>query len=139
MFIDAGLVGQLLQTGFNSEATNFDPSGIFYDNVVLREQTVANTPTPRGSFTLHQNVPNPFNPATRISFELQRADVVNLRIFDTAGRRVATLLQGSLDAGPHSVNWNGRMSNGNLAAAGIYHYVLETSEGRSSRQMVLLK
>lgn len=139
LFIDAGLVGQLFQFGFLNTATDFISSGIFYDNVVLREPRTSATPSPQSFFTLHQNVPNPFNPTTRISFELQQDESVNLRIYDVTGRRVTTLLQKQLGAGPHSVSWNGRTSNGDVAAAGIYRYVLETSTGRSSRSMVLLK
>jgi hypothetical protein len=139
LFIDAGLVGQLFQYGFLNTTTNFISSGVFYDNLVLREPKTSATPSPQSLFTLHQNVPNPFNPATRISFELQQDDAVHLRIYDVIGRQVTTLLQKRLGAGPHSVSWNGRMSNGDIAAAGIYRYVLETSTGRSSRSMVLLK
>jgi hypothetical protein len=139
LFIDSGLVGQLFQFGFSNTTTYFLGSGVFYDNLVLREATTSSTPVPPVSFTLHQNVPNPFNPSTSIAFELQRQEHVLLRVFDTAGRRVATLLRSDLGPGPHAVTWNGRTANGDLAAAGIYHYVLETSEGRSSRSMVLVK
>lgn len=139
LFIDAGLVNQLFQIGFNSLATNFVSSGIFYDNVVLREATTSAVPSTPGAFVLHQNVPNPFNPATRIRFELTQASAVTINVYDTAGRKITTLLHEQLGVGPHAVTWNGRRSNGTTAAAGIYHYVLETPTGRMSRSMVLLK
>lgn len=139
LFIDAGLPNQLIQVGFNCVATNFISSGILYDNVVLREQKTSAVPTTPSSFVLHQNVPNPFNPATRIQFELMQPSTVSINVFDIAGRRVATLLQEQMEIGPHSVTWNGRTSNGTVAAAGVYRYVLETSAGRTARSMVLLK
>jgi hypothetical protein len=139
LFIDAGLVGQLFQFGFTNTTTYFLGAGVFYDNLVLREATTSAAPAPQTTFVLHQNVPNPFNPSTRISFELQREDRVVLRVFDSAGRRVATLLQSTMGPGPHAVTWDGKTVEGFTAAAGIYHYVLETSAGRSSRSMVLLK
>jgi len=93
---------------------------------------------PRTSRLL-QNVPNPFNPSTQIHFELQRSGQVSLTVFDSAGRRVATLLSAVRDAGQHVVNWDGRNDSGQTVAAGVYHSVLETADGRSSLRMVLVK
>jgi predicted acyl esterase len=62
---------------------------------------------------LFQNYPNPFNPTTTISFEIPQAEVVTLKIYDIAGREVATLLNTSLKAGVHQVNWDAtRFSSG---------------------------
>ncbi len=91
------------------------------------------------NFKLRQNVPNPFNPLTRIDFHLERADNVELDVYDVTGRHISTLHQGHLEAGPHSVNWNGRADNGTSAASGVYWYVLKTSTGMESRKMVLLR
>jgi hypothetical protein len=99
------------------------------------EQTV----TAPLALELRANVPNPFNPSTRIGFDLPEASAVNLSIYDVAGRLVATLVQGELEAGTHSVVWNGRTANGSAAAAGVYHYVLDSSMGRVSRSMTLVK
>ena len=88
---------------------------------------------------LRQNVPNPFNPSTNIEFELDRRGPVRLEVFDTAGRRVATLVDGILDAGRQRVTWNGTTDSGSPVASGVYRYVLESADGRSSRNMVLLK
>ena len=90
-------------------------------------------------FELRQNAPNPFGPATRIEFVLDRADVVNLSIYDVRGRRVATLLQDRAGPGPHSVTWNGHTALGRPAATGVYQYVLTTSTGRTSRRMMLIR
>jgi len=100
---------------------------------------VPNQPTVPITFLLHQNVPNPFNPATRIDFELQQPDVVDLTIFDVAGRRIRTLTTGALGAGPHSVTWDGKSTDGGTAANGIYRYILTTTTGRTSRSMVLAR
>lgn len=137
--IDSSLNAQLFQFGFLNVATSYVGSGVFYDNVELREATTSAAPVTPSSFVLHQNVPNPFNPATRISFELTQSEAVTINVYDATGRRVVTLLDAQRGAGPHSVTWNGLMSNGTQAAAGIYRYVLETSAGRTSRSMVLLK
>jgi len=89
--------------------------------------------------TLRQNVPNPFNPETRIAFDLPRAGQVEVVIYNLAGREVTTLFKGELPAGAHSVNWDGRTSDGSMAASGTYWYQLRTPDGRTSRSMVLLK
>ncbi len=115
---------------------------IFWDDASLQELVIgvsdAPAPAPQ-SLVLHPNVPNPFNPATLIRFDLTEQSAVDLSIYDVGGRLVITLLEGQLDAGPHQATWNGKMANGSPAAAGVYHYVLETPLGRSSRSMTLIK
>ena len=137
--IDAGLVGQLFQIGFVSEATNYDASAVTYDNVVLREGDAAAVPDAVLGASLGQNYPNPFNPTTRIDFSLEKPGLVNLSVFDVAGRLVRTLVSQDLAAGDHHVNWNGRTDSGSAAASGQYFYVMKTSEGQVARSMVLLK
>ena len=58
----------------------------------------ATAPAPR-AFTLHQNVPNPFNPVTRVDFDLEQGDFVDLSVYDVAGRWVTTLCRGPFEAG----------------------------------------
>ncbi|MBN2565213.1 MAG: hypothetical protein JXB46_05840 [Candidatus Eisenbacteria bacterium] len=89
--------------------------------------------------TLHQNVPNPFNPMTRIAFELPKSGDVDVVIYNVAGREVRKLHSGVLAAGPHSLTWDGRTNDGSVAASGTYWYLLRTPDGQTSRSMVLLK
>jgi len=112
----------------------------FLDDFCLYEEvaTGAATPTLAGA-ELHQNVPNPFNPTTQISFELTRPGHVTLAVYDVSGRRIKTLQSGQLGVGPHFVTWNGRTDAGIMATSGVYYYMLETSAGRLARSMVLLK
>ncbi len=84
--------------------------------------------------TLEQNYPNPFNPATTIDFSLVEPGPVNLTVYDMAGNRIATLVDGQLSAGQHSVGFNA----GNLAS-GIYCYTLKTGGQQLTRKMVLIK
>jgi hypothetical protein len=89
--------------------------------------------------TLHQNVPNPFNPTTRIDFEIEKGGTVDLSVYDVAGRLVANIFQGRLGEGAHQVTWNGKTNSGTTAATGVYLYVLKTETGIASRRMVLLR
>ncbi|MCB9367209.1 MAG: T9SS type A sorting domain-containing protein [Calditrichaeota bacterium] len=85
-------------------------------------------------FTLEQNFPNPFNPTTTINFTLSRADVTSLKVFDILGRNVADLSFGRMDAGRHTVSFDGS----NLSS-GVYFYTLASGVENATRKMLLLK
>lgn len=96
---------------------------------------------PRSWTGLFQNSPNPFNPSTVIAFSVgdEEGENVALEIFDVRGRRVRTLLDGSLGPGHHRLAWDGKDSRGSPAASGIYFYRLSV-DGRSyTRKMSLQK
>jgi hypothetical protein len=81
---------------------------------------VSNTSSTEDTYSLGQNYPNPFGKRTNIPFTLQRAERVNLVLFDLSGRIVKVLVNGSKDAGSHNVNFNA----GSLAK-GIYYYKMQ--------------
>jgi hypothetical protein len=91
------------------------------------------------SFTLHQNAPNPFNPTTRIPFELSRGGRVSLEVYDVAGRRVRRVLDGTFPAGSHAAEWDGRDDSGQPASSGVYFYRMASAAKVETRRMVLLK
>jgi predicted outer membrane repeat protein len=91
------------------------------------------------TFRLHGNVPNPFNPVTKIRFELPRDAEVKLTVYDLAGRQVARLVDEPLQAGYHEVLWNGREGRGRTAASGVYFYRIEAGPLLETRRMLLLK
>jgi len=85
--------------------------------------------------TLSQNYPNPFNPTTTIRFTLSGNQQVSLRVYDMAGRQVATLFQNTtLQAGQHETTFNA-----NRLASGIYFYRLITENEIITRRMTLMK
>ncbi len=86
------------------------------------------------AFELKQNYPNPFNPATTIEFTLPKAMEVQLAVFDALGRKVATLVNGQLEAGTHQVNFDA-----SSLAAGIYFYSLKAGTMIKTRKMLLVK
>jgi hypothetical protein len=88
---------------------------------------------------LEQNAPNPFNPMTEIRFTAPRGGAGSLKIYDTRGQLVRTLLSGPIAAGESSVIWNGRNDAGAPAGSGVYFYRLEVGGDAASRRMVLLK
>jgi hypothetical protein len=95
--------------------------------------------TPSPPIILEQNIPNPFNPTTTISFSIPQRMVVDLTIFDVSGRRVVTLVHRTMPAGRSSVKWNGRDANGHAVGSGIYFYRLRSGSSTQTRKMVLLR
>lgn len=92
-----------------------------------------------GYLKLAQNVPNPFNPSTTISFELPSPAHAVLEIFDVHGRIVRTLADKTFPAGHHSVEWDGRNANGRAAGSGVYFYRLRAAGRSEAKKMVILK
>lgn len=90
-------------------------------------------------YSLAQNSPNPFNPSTKIQFELPRAGQIRLSVFNVLGQTVKTLCDEKLPAGRHSVIFDGRDNNGGKIASGVYFYRLEAGDFTQSKKMILLK
>ena len=91
------------------------------------------------AYDLMQNYPNPFNPSTSIGFTLPESSYVSVNIYDMTGRLVATLVEGNLSEGVHTVDWNGMDSSGSMVSAGVYIYALETSDMIMTKKMILMK
>ncbi len=94
--------------------------------------------TPTATY-LAQNYPNPFNPQTTIAFGLKENGHVSLRIYDAAGRLVATLIDEALQAGHYSESWDGLASDGHRASSGVYFCRLTTKTFIENRKMILLR
>jgi hypothetical protein len=92
-----------------------------------------------GRFSLNQNFPNPFNPETVISFNLQQSTNVTLAVYDILGRKVTTLADGYLAAGEYQYRWSGADDNNTQVSSGVYFYRLTAGETNLTRKMALLK
>ena len=85
-------------------------------------------------YALHQNYPNPFNPSTSITFDLVESGSVSLKVFDIMGREVAVLVNGSRDAGRHTVAFDAT----SLPSA-LYIYTLSVNGFEAHQKMLLMK
>jgi len=85
-------------------------------------------------FELEQNFPNPINPTTVISFQLPVRSHATLKVFDVLGIEVATLVEGELNAGEHSV-----VFDATGLPSGVYFYRLTSLSGSLSKSMELIK
>jgi hypothetical protein len=86
------------------------------------------------TFSLEQNRPNPFNPSTAISYQLQTASQTKLTVYDTAGRLITTLVDEMQGAGTHSVTFDG-----SKLASGLYFVRMEAGDFNAVQKMMLLK
>ena len=92
-------------------------------------------------FALGQNFPNPFNPATHVQVSLPRQSTVSVRVYDTVGQLVRTLMQGEQEAGLYLLAWDGRNEAGIEVASGTYLYRLQAPQAGldQTRTMTLLR
>ena len=88
---------------------------------------------------LHQNFPNPFNPATHIRYDLPEAGFVRLEIFDVRGAHVQTLVADHHPAGRYLTTWHGLTDEGQQVASGVYFYRLQIGELTVGKQMALVR
>ena len=85
------------------------------------------------------DVKEPFNPQTNIDYELPESVPVTLEIFNIAGKRVATLVNGQVSAGYHSVVWNGQDDYGRPVAGSIYLYRIKAGDFQQTMRMLYLR
>lgn len=110
---------------------------LFEDIGWLPRVTAVGDPAPVAA-RLGDNHPEPFGPETTILFSLERGAGGDLSIFDLTGRRVKLLASGWLEAGPHSLTWDGTDDRGRRMAPGVYFYRLTAGSFAGTRQMVML-
>ena len=107
------------------------------DNWILKDvassSSVASSGNP-SSFRLDQNFPNPFNPSTRILFQIPVSGFVSLRVYDLLGREVATLMNEVKHPGTYSVHWNA-----SDVASGTYLYRLQSGSFVDVKKLVVLR
>jgi predicted CXXCH cytochrome family protein len=123
----------IVAVDFSGNVSVLNPSA------VINAYDVSVNPAP-ATTALLGNAPNPFNPSTEVSYQLHEAAKVQMTVYNILGQPVRTLVSGTQAAGNHSVNWDGRDSNGLHVASGAYLYVMTTENGfRSTGRMLLLR
>ncbi|MEA1972732.1 MAG: T9SS type A sorting domain-containing protein, partial [Candidatus Cloacimonadota bacterium] len=89
--------------------------------------------------SLNRNYPNPFNPTTAISFSIAEESKVELVIYNVKGQKVKTLANDVMEAGNHSLIWNGETDNGATVGSGMYFYKMKNGRYTSTKKMILIK
>jgi len=98
------------------------------------ETAVERDPSIPMATELLQNYPNPFNPSTNFHFTLASAQPVKLKIFDVLGREAATLVNGMMQQGMHTVQWNASQ-----LPSGVYFYTLQAGSYSATKKLILQK
>ncbi len=111
-----------------------DNNGAFKYGTTV-EVTISSAPQ---AFALSQNYPNPFNPSTVISYQLPVNSQVILKVYNILGQEVATLVNGTQEAGAYTVSFN--TNEGTLGlSSGVYIYRLQAGSFVSTKKLVLMK
>ncbi len=123
--------------GTNANGFNVFPIEKYPNNgltVVNKSKTT--TPT---EFKLDNNYPNPFNPTTRISFEVPEQSNISLDIYSILGKHIENLTSKIYEPGRYTLTWNGTDSQGKYVSSGVYICRLSSNYFSQSKKMVLLK
>jgi hypothetical protein len=125
---------------YNYKLTAVDFSGNESDPTGPLTVTAITDPAGSTTYTLYQNVPNPFNPTTVIRYDVPTGGgVVTLRVYDVTGRLVRTLVDGVQTPGQKAVTWRGRNNVGQPVTSGVYFYRLMAPGFVQTHKMALLK
>ncbi|HUI30788.1 MAG TPA: FlgD immunoglobulin-like domain containing protein [Candidatus Acidoferrales bacterium] len=90
-------------------------------------------------YKLYNNFPNPFNPSTKIAFELPKASHVKLIIYDVVGREVVEVADADYPAGYTELTWNGTSKNGPMVSSGVYFYRISADKWSKVKKMMMVK
>ena len=136
-WVDQNGAGYFLE---NYLVTAVDKSG--NESLPIAPSSIVDTEegiTPK-AITLHQNIPNPFNPVTTINFDLPDANSrVTITVYNVEGKVVSRLLDKGLESGRHSVTWNGADMSGNTVSSGLYFCKMTAGAFSSTIKMILLR
>jgi FlgD Ig-like domain len=91
------------------------------------------------TYALLQNYPNPFNPETVIGFQLPNTNHVTVKIFNSLGQEIRTLIDHQLDEGVHNVRWDGKDNHGIRVSSDIYFYKFKAGSFMQVNKMNLLR
>ena len=154
---DEGQAWSEISTGLNPDEMYFiggdlelTPSGYLYAGAKYVHRSIHEVSTtildiaqinlPEGSnFKLYPAYPNPFNPMTKLHYDLPENDRVTITIYDMVGRVVKNIMNMNQTAGYHSIRWNATNYAGQPVPAGPYFYSIEAGNFRQTRKIMLLK
>ena len=108
-------------------------SSIWFFTTVVTGVTQTGSEIP-AEYKLYNNYPNPFNPATKIKFDIPKGGFVKLTVYDAIGREIEELISKELSPGSYETAWN---ADG--YTSGIYFYRLETGNYIDTKKMMLIK
>lgn len=140
-YIDFTCIGQGLGTAVVNMYNTDNPSQHVMDTFKVQIGSVGINPVSElaEGYGLYQNFPNPFNPVTKINFELPKSENVSLKIYNILGNEIASLINNErLIKGKYSIDFNANAYGSGLSS-GIYYYTLSTENYADTKKMILIK
>ena len=128
--------------------TTGDVFKVIYTNLLTAADLYRFTPVYTGleenvttikEFKLFQNFPNPFNPSTNINYQIPKVSHVTLKIYNTLGQHIKTLVDEKLESGKYGVVWDGKNEIGLNVASGLYFYRLDSPAYVKTVKMILIR
>jgi len=107
---------------------------VAYDADIMSTSAIDVLDTKPSRFALNSAYPNPFNPSTTLSWKLEAASEMTLRVMDVRGREVARLVEGSSGPGQFSMSWDA-----SDLSSGVYFIQLITPNETAIQKVMLLK
>jgi len=111
------LIGEITDTSGSGKEPDYDPN----------------------EYSLFQNYPNPFNHRTDFYYHLPESGRVQISIYSLSGEKVKSLLDLNVDAGLHTISWDGKNEQNQVVSSGIYFYILQAGTIRDQKKMVFTK
>lgn len=131
--------GRFLRTAYfdSFSFTSFEMNGVPWVDIFIGKigdfVSIMESNLDKKNYLLH-NYPNPFNPETTIVFNLPESQTVELKVYNSKGEIVQNLINSKLNAGIHTINFDGRDLN-----SGVYFYRLQTENKQIVDKMILVK
>jgi len=106
------------------------------DSISVNVEFSAENPS---GFILANNYPNPFNPVTTIMYRIKSPTKVDLKVYNSTGKEVRTLINDHKNTGIYKIEWNGKNNKGEMVPSGVYFYRIVVGDLSETKKMILMK
>jgi len=134
--IGLGLVNEIVALPVNAYSNRVGRQFLGFGYIKINSSTRGGA----GSIVaMEQNFPNPFNPVTKFSFAINKPGNASVRVFNTRGELVRTIVNQWFPQGQHEVSWDGKTASGGRAPSGIYFIKTDSNGGSDMIKAVMAK
>lgn len=119
-----------------------NPNTIVFSYILVQDSITSvdeKTSANDNNFLLRLNYPNPFNSVTRIEFLLGKSENTTIKVYNSLGKEITTLVNEYLPSGKQAITWDGKDNNGNTVSSGVYFIQMTAGVYRQTIKAVLLK
>ena len=122
-----------IQNKIQYKFMNYKGDTLLYNNIQIHEKILPD------QFKVYDNYPNPFNPITKIKYDIPITNNLSIKIFNILGEEVYSLNKSPILAGRHEFAWNGLNNNGFKVSSGVYIIQFQYIENFDMQKILLLK